>query len=117
MNLLSVCLLGALAGGLLGLLGSGGGVMLLLILRPRFPHQPHRAFALCVSATAVLAALTLWRYQSAGDIGLLSSAPFLFPAMAGGVIGAQLLGKVPPAHLNLIFALICLIGGVRMVFF
>lgn len=109
-------LAGATAGVLCGLLGSGGGIPLLLILRHFLPGKPRENFALCVTVMLGLSLVTLWRYHAAGMLDLSASASMVFPAVAGGVLGAHLLGKIPLAWLGKLFAVLCLIGGVRMLF-
>lgn len=117
MNLLSVIGAGALAGLLCGFLGSGGGIPLLLFLRRRYAVCPTRAFAVCVTVICALTLVSLLHYRSAGMLSLPEAAPMLLPAAAGGVVGANLLGKLTPRTLTVLFALICLIGGGRMLLF
>ncbi len=115
MNFPSLFLASCLAGGLCGLLGGGGGVPLLLILRRFFPDSPKTAFALCVTLMSILAAVSLIRYAMASALPLHEAASMFFPAAVGGVLGGVLLGKAQSRGWEWIFTLICLIGGVRAV--
>lgn len=117
MNLLSVIGAGALAGLLCGFLGSGGGIPLLLFLRRRHADCPPRAFAVCVTVICALTLVSLLHYGKAEMLSLSAAAPMLVPAAVGGVMGANLLGKLTPSALTVLFALICLIGGGRMLLF
>lgn len=116
MNLSSFLFIGALAGTLCGLLGSGGGIPLLLFLRHVYPSEPHRAFAISVSVMGGLAAVCLLFGDGREVLSLSATAPLIFPSIAGGVIGASLLGHVSASALRILFALICLVGGIRMLF-
>ncbi len=110
-------LAGGIAGALCGLLGSGGGIPLLLMLRHFLPEKPRACFAMCVTVMLGLALTTVWQYHREGMLAISASAPMLFPSVAGGVLGAKLLGRVSTKLLGRLFAILCLIGGVRMLFF
>ena len=106
-----------LAGGICGLLGSGGGIVLLMMLRRLYPDHPRSCFATCVTVTIALALTTIWQYHQKGLFDLRVSMPLIFPSLAGGILGAKLLGKMDVKWLGRLFSLICLIGGIRMLFF
>ena len=114
MNFTVIVFFSALAGLLCGLLGSGGGIPLLLFLHRALPNTPRTCFSLCVTVMTVFASITLWRYWENGALSLSDAAPFFFPSAVGGIIGAHLLGKIDVGRLRLLFALLCLFGGFRM---
>ena len=97
------------AGFLNGLLGAGGGILLVWAfsscMKDPQADGVRDIFAATLAAVIPITALSACLYGtvSAADIGKM--APLILPAMAGGVIGALLLGKIPTAILKKIFVL------------
>lgn len=122
----------AFAGGFLnGLIGTGGGILLLLLLRAfrpgRIRYLPEdgagreagkdacAAVLLCVLPLSVLSAVL---YAGNGTFSSLSRRevlPYLLGAVPGGMIGARLLDRLKPAVIDALFAALVLFAGVRMV--
>ena len=116
MNFAMTVFSASLAGGICGLLGSGGGIVLLMMLRRLDPDHPRACFATCVTVTIGLALMTVWQYHQKDILNLTAAMPLVFPACAGGILGAKLLGKIDVKWLGRLFSVICLIGGIRMLF-
>ena len=73
-------------------------------------------FAATLSAVIPITALSACLYGTVSAADMSEMAPLILPAMAGGVIGALLLGKIPTAILKKIFAVLVLYSGISMVF-
>lgn len=102
-----------LAGLLNGLLGTGGGVPLYFVLSREGADK--RAYATASVGVLLLSAQTLFLYRGAAA-PLAAVTPFLpFLAIAGGFVGACLLGKLNPFALRLIFGLLLLFSGIYTV--
>lgn len=126
---LSPCLwavLGLGAGFLNGLLGAAGGILLVTLL-PYMPPLPlgHTLFDppggravfvtglwVMVPTTVVSALLYFWRGMGGDPAQALVIAP---TAIAGGLLGALLLGKIPQRFFRRLFGLLVLFAGIRMV--
>ncbi len=132
-----VIALGIAAGFCNGLLGAAGGVLLVLLLprltlpvglsplldgaRARCPFDGglSRRDLLATSMAVMLpvSAVSGVIYWVGGiRPSLVTVAWLILPCVAGGLIGARLLGKLPEEFLRKIFALLLVISGVRMLF-
>jgi uncharacterized membrane protein YfcA len=101
-----------------GLLGTGGGILLLLVLRR---HADTRdAFASALLCILPLSALSVILHLRDGSLSLellLSDAlPYLLGAVPGGLIGACLLDRISLSALQYLFAALLLFSGWRMAF-
>ncbi len=113
------------AGLLNGLLGAAGGILLVAVL----PHLPrlHTQDAVANNRRDVLAtsiavmlpvsavSLILYFLRGLRPPTELLSAIWL-PSLIGGLIGAWLLDRLPVRTVRVLFALLVIVSGVRMVF-
>ena len=101
-----------------GLLGTGGGILLLLVLR-RYADT-RDAFASALLCILPLSALSLILHLHDGSLSLdllrSDALPYLLGAIPGGYLGAYLLDRIKPSLLQLIFAALLLFSGWRMAF-
>lgn len=106
--------LGGLAVGLInGMLGAGGGMLAVPLLR-RWGVSQQEAHA---SSLAVIFPLSLFSavlYLSAGRVTPADAAVYLPGGLVGAVAGAFLLRKIPDRWLRRIFALFMIWAGVRL---
>ena len=107
------------AGAVNGLLGTGGGILLLFVLRRHAAAQD--AFASALVCILPLSALSLWLYCQNGTVNwntLLTrdTLPYLLGAVPGGMLGAHLLDRMKVSVLQLLFAALLLFSGWRMAF-
>ena len=135
-RLCAVVLLGGGAGFCNGLLGAAGGVLLVLILprlilpsclsvevagvrrvRP-FDGSLSRRDLLAISMAvmlpvSVMSGVTYWVSGIRPDPATV--ALLAIPSAAGGLLGARLLGRMPERHLRLLFSLLLVVSGARMI--
>ena len=122
---LATLLLTGLAAGLInGLLGTGGGILVVLVLGTWYRRQStgsaaSRDAAKSVYVTSLLTMLPIslfsaLQYARQGRLDLTAFAPFLLPAILGGLVGGVVLDRVRLPFLQKLFALLLLISGVRM---
>lgn len=134
---------GFLAGAVNGLLGTGGGIIVVLALgatsrinqgtlvsppvdeatgsaatlalRSSSP-SPGKRDILATSLTAMLpiSVLSALRYAERGALELSSFAPLLIPSLVGGVIGGIFLDRLRLPLVQKLFALLLIFSGVRM---
>lgn len=112
------CAAGFGAGLVNGLLGTGGGILLLSVLRRRL--QPRDAFAASLVCILPLSVLSVLLYAKNGSLSweMLSTdaQPYLFGAPAGGLLGAVFLDRINLSVLQYLFAALLLFSGWRMAF-
>jgi len=107
------------AGIINGMLGTGGGILLLFVLRRIM--TPQNAFASALACILPLSLLSAWLYWQNGTItasALLSpeTLPFLVGAIPGGMLGAVLLDRLKLSVIQYLFTALLLFSGWRMAF-
>ena len=113
-------LLGAVAGFLNGLLGTGGGIAIVYAMRRYYTHHEadgssRDAYATALSVMLPISIFSVVHYIRADALDLASFAPMLVPTIAGGVLGGILLDKLKLAWLSRLFALLVFISGILMI--
>ncbi len=121
----------AFAGGLCnGLLGTGGGILLLYLLRKTIdtPHirflPPHAdtakdAYATVIICILPLSLLSVWLYTKNGmlqSLPISTVLPYFIGAIPGGLLGAWLLDHLKMPLIELLFSVLVLFAGIQMAF-
>jgi uncharacterized protein len=117
MNLLLVCTLIGLGGGILsGILGIGGATLIIPALVYILKFNQHLAqgttLALMVPPIGLLAA---WTYFKSGHVDIKVAALICVGFFIGGLIGARIAITIPQDNLRRIFGLLLLLLGAKMV--
>ena len=101
-----------------GILGAGGGIVLVFmlsyLLRKR-EDGARESFALSCMAVLAFSAVSAVSYGMKRTFSFNDAAPYLFPALLGGILGAILLSHIGTGWLKRIFALLLIYGGFRMI--
>jgi uncharacterized membrane protein YfcA len=105
--------IGLVAGFLSALFGVGGGVIIVPLLLARgWPIKVATATSLAaIIATAVFGAT---RYGWSGDVSLGDAALIGIPAVAGSILGTRLQKNIPAAPLQLSFAVLMALVGLKL---
>ena len=117
-KLLFILPLAFLSGMTNGVLGAGGGIILIFLLAHLLKGREDGAKAsFAISCVAVLAFSTVSAvsYTGKGTIAFSDVAPYLLPALIGGLLGAIFLHRINTAWLKKIFAVLLVYGGIRMI--
>ena len=105
---------GALCGFVNGFLGGGGGVLvmtlLLSVLKLHQKNAQATALLVILPLTVISAVVYLWQGAVEWQPTLCSTAG----VVAGGIVGALLLSKLKGTTAKVIFALVLVLGGVKM---
>lgn len=105
-----------LAGGLNGLLGTGGGMVLVFALGALLGRERGKeVFAISSFGILVFSLVSAMTYTSGGSLTGVALPRFALPAAGGGIIGALLLDKLKLFWLKKIFAVLLLYAGAKMV--
>lgn len=119
--------LGAAAGFINGLLGTGGGILLVLAFS-RAAEQEGRARTISLpitkrdcyaNALSVMLPISLFsalRYMAAGSVSPTSFSPFIPPSILGGILGGILLDRLKVSWLRVLFSALIVISGFFMIF-
>ena len=125
-DLFFLVLIGAISGFINGLLGTGGGIILVLSLT-RFCNKQHKnQFFLSMekrdvfaNALAVMLPISLFsatRYAAAGALDPTAFAPLALPSLVGGVLGGILLDRLRLSRIKKLFAVLLLVSGLFLIF-
>lgn len=113
---------GTLAAGVInGLLGAGGGVIMLYLVRAILNKKKDMESAEKDSLASVIAiilpvsVISSLSYAARGSFDLNEMKILLIPALFGGVIGAYLTDRLSAKLIRWIFALLLIVSGIRMV--
>lgn len=112
----------ALAAGVInGLLGAGGGVVMLYLIRAVLRRSEtgeelqKDTFASVVAVMLPVSIVSAVSYAARGAIDMSEMQVLTLPALAGGIIGAYLTDRLPSKAVRWIFAVLVIISGIRMV--
>ena len=112
---LILLLSGAVIGALNGFFGGGGGMVCVPILENVLHLDEKRSHATAIAVIMPLSIISAFIYVYNGYI---SSLPLLIVGagvVLGGVVGSYILKVLPPKALRVVFALIMLAGGIRLI--
>ena len=116
---------GFCAGMINGLLGTGGGILLVLLFS-RSAQRAERAKSISfpmarrdiyANAMAVMLPISIFsatQYASTGALDLRAFSPMLLPSLLGGILGGFLLDRLKASWLRTLFSLLVLISGALM---
>lgn len=110
---------GFFAGLLNGLLGAGGGILLVRgaeKILPRDYRDSRDVFANALAVMLPISAVSAIAYVLRGSVHGLEFAPFILPALIGGVGGGLLLAVIDARLLRLIFSALVVWSGITMIF-
>ena len=125
--LLLLLLIGGATGFVNGLLGAGGGIVLIYLLRfaqksysnmPKqlaLPSDSRDVFASALAGTLPLSLFSVAKYTTAGRLNLSDFAPLILPSLLGGLLGGFLLDRLKLPWIRTLFSLLVLVSGVLMI--
>jgi len=97
-----------------GLFGGGGGMVAVPALINGLNYSPKRAHATAILIILPVCAATSVLYILGGYADLNVVVPSIIGSVAGGLLGAVFLGKLPEEVTNVAFICIMLAAGIRM---
>lgn len=113
------CVVAVAAGFLNGFIGTGGGILIIFILRWFYRTNPERYhpkdfFAAAILCIIPISLISLVIYAPNQSIDLPAFLPMLLCGAAGSLLGAWLLDKIKLPWLNRIFAVLIIWAGISM---
>ena len=97
-----------------GMLGTGGGTVAVPYLEKK-GFEPKKAHATAISIILPISVISAFFYAKSGAVELTPTLTLCLSGIAGGVVGAKLLGKIPRRWLLISFGISMLYMAVRMV--
>lgn len=108
----AVC--GSLAGLANGLLGAGGGMLLLPLLRLLHLAEDRELFATALAIMLPISLTSFSVFLLLGTADPLQALPYCIGGFAGGLLGGLLYKKIPTLWLHRAMGLLILWGGVKL---
>ena len=111
-----LCLCGALIGLINGFFGGGGGMICVPLLERllHFPSKYSHATAIVIILPISFVSAVI--YFLSGNLETLPFVAVGSGVVLGGILGSFLLKFLPPKIIKIIFILIMLAGGIRLIF-
>ena len=108
---------GIVSGFVNGLLGAGGGIIIVFVLSKLLKNhaEPRDIFANALCVMLPLSAVSCVVYYLREQISFESFPSLTIPAIAGGIIGGILLGRIKTEALKKLFAVLVVISGIILV--
>lgn len=104
---------GLLIGGINGLLGAGGGMIAVPMLKKAGLEQKE-AHANAVAVILPISVLSAVLYIIKGYVGIPDALPYVPTGIIGSVLGTMILKKISPVWLKRIFGAFMVYAGIRL---
>lgn len=114
-GLIQLLSVGAAAGLLSGILGVGGGIILVPLMVGLLGFDQHRAHASSLAAIVLIAISGALRFAVAGEVVWSVGLALGVGGVVGSTVGAHLMNRLSPTALRILFGLIMVVAGVRMI--
>ena len=108
---------GFAAGVVSGIFGNGGGILVVFLLSSmasRLFEDRREIFSSVTAAVLPMAVVSALIYSSFSPPSLTDTVSVAAASLAGGAVGALLLGKIKPEVLKKIFAAVMIVSGAVM---
>ncbi|MBD5632586.1 MAG: sulfite exporter TauE/SafE family protein [Clostridia bacterium] len=106
---------GLLTGAVNGLFGGGGGMVAVPLLKNMCGYEEKRAHATTILLILPVCAASAVTYIVNGYFSAEIIIPAAIGSVAGGLLGAVLLNKLPEFIVNIVFIVAMLAAGIRMI--
>lgn len=106
---------GLLTGAVNGLFGGGGGMVAVPLLKNMCGYEEKRAHATAILVILPVCAASAITYVINGYFSAQIIIPAAIGSVAGGLLGAVLLNKLPEFIVNIVFIAVMLAAGIRMI--
>ena len=116
LSLVLFFLLSFVAGGINGFLGTGGGIIFILMLSLLTENQAKDNYATSLCAVLIISAFGVVTYARRSYVDFSMIAQVALPAVLGGIVGALLVDKIKVKYLNAAFALLIIYSGFCLIF-
>lgn len=104
---------GVLIGIVNGLLGAGGGMIAVPVLK-KIGMDQRNAHANAVAVILPITAISVFLYVQSGNVKLSDAYPYIPGGLVGALAGSFILSKISPSFLKRIFGGFMIWAGVRL---
>ena len=114
LNTFKAVLAGLFTGAVNGLFGGGGGMVAVPLMKNMLGYSEKRSHATAILVIAPICAASAIIYIINGFFSAGVVIPAAIDSVAGGLLGAELLDKLPEYIVNAVFIAVMLAAGVRL---
>lgn len=107
-------IIGLLSGVLNGLFGAGGGSAVVPAMEYFLKMEEKRAHATAIAIILVMSVVSAFVYVRAGHFDFGLWVPVTIGGVAGGLVGAKALSKIPKRWLNILFGAVIIVTALKM---
>lgn len=113
--ILAFCVLSFLAGAINGFVGTGGGILIIFLLKFMTKNEPKNNLTTALFSIIPISIIGSLAYFRSGsvDFSVLSAASL--PALVGGISGAFLMDKLNIKWLDLILGGLVIYSGINLI--
>ncbi len=115
MKRLKTILWGIPIGFINGFFGSGGGVVAVLVLKKFLNTDAKKAHATTLGIILPLSCASLFIYSGKTAVDMKIIMLCAIGGCVGGVVGAKILDKIPKKWLKIIFGMVMIFSGIKLV--
>lgn len=108
-------LIAAAGGGLSGFFGVGGGIVLVPLLIYFLAVPRKTAHATSLGAIVALSFAGMVGFAVSGEVDWVVGVTIGAGGVIGGAVGAHYMNRLSPRTLRLVFAVVLIVAGIRMV--
>ncbi|MBQ9086761.1 MAG: TSUP family transporter [Clostridia bacterium] len=114
--LLRIAVMGVLAGVANGLLGAGGGILVVFGLSGLMKqYEPRDLYASALCVMLPVSVISCIRYAAEGNLSVDGFGIYALPAIAGGILGGILLGRLGGSVLKKLFGSLVIYSGILLI--
>ncbi|MBG7618134.1 sulfite exporter TauE/SafE family protein [Herbaspirillum sp. AP02] len=110
-----LAVMGGMAGVLSGLLGVGGGFVIVPVLQRVTDLAMQSVVSTSLAVIALISLVSVGTSMVNGHFDLNIGLPFSAGAIAGMLLGGKLSMRWHPAHLKLVFSIVCMVVSVGLI--
>jgi len=108
---------GLLIGAVNGFFGGGGGMLCVPLLQQGMRLEAKKAHATAILTILPVSVVSLIIYMAGGHLPFKEGSVIAGGVVAGGALGAFLLDKLPAKAVGIIFAVLMIVAGGKLLFF
>ena len=109
------CLLSFLGGAINGFVGTGGGIIYVFMLSFLTNNDKRDNFATSLFSMIFISLVGVSAYFRAGSVDFNQISGDILPSILGGILGAVLTNRLKIKWLNLLFGILVIYSGVKMI--
>ncbi len=110
---LKKCFAGGIIGIINGMLGAGGGMLAVPVLKSLGLEQK-KAQANAIAVILPITVLSATLYVMGGNVSLSDALPFIPGGLIGSILGTFIMSRISPKYLKIIFGGFMIWAGIRL---